>query len=223
MEQVKVLLADDKEIFREGLARLLQEQEQIEVVSQCSNGKEAIKKAKESEPDVVLMDSNISDCGSKEATQQINESSPGVKVAMLTDSKDEEELFSAIESGATGYLLKDMKIGDLVESIDLIGKGEVVVSPPLAGKLVRKVTLKTKEAEVKDGLSQRETEILKLLAKGATNKEIAETLFITENTAKVHLKHILEKLQLRNRQQAAAYAVKQGLVTEIRGTGEKKG
>jgi len=223
MEQVKVLLADDKEIFREGLARLLQEQEQIEVVSQCSNGKEAIEKAKESKPDVVLMDNNISDCGSKEATQQINESSPGVKVAMLTDSRDEEKLFSAIEDGATGYLLKDMKIGDLVESIDLIGKGEVVVPPSLAGKLVRKVALKTKEAEVKEGLSEREIEILKLLVRGNTNKEIAEALFITENTVKVHMKNILGKLQLRNRQQAAAYAVKQGLVTEIRDTEEKSG
>jgi len=223
MEQVKVLLADDKEIFREGLAKLLQEQEQIEVVSQCSNGKEAIKKAKESEPDVVLMDSNISDCGSKEAIQQINESCPGVKVAMLTDSKDEDKLFSAIEAGATGYLLKDMRICDLVESIDLIGKGEVVVPPSLAGKLVRKVTVKTKEAEVKEGLSEREIEILKLLVRGNINKEIAEALFITENTVKVHMKNILGKLQLRNRQQAAAYAVKQGLVTEIRDTEEKSG
>jgi len=143
---------------------------------------------------------------------------------MLTDSRDEEELFSAIEAGATGYLLKDMKIGDLVESIDLIGKGEIVVPPSLAGKLVRKVTsTKEKEAEVKDILSQRETEILKLLVRGATNKEIAEALFIAENTAKVHLKNILGKLQLRNRQQAAAYAVKQGLVTEIRDTEEKPG
>ena len=223
MEQVKVLLADDKEIFREGLAKLLQEQGHIEVVSQCSNGKEAIEKARESEPDVVLMDSNISDCGSKEATQQINESSPGVKVAMLTDSRDEEKLFSAIEDGATGYLLKDMRIVDLVESIDLIRKGEVVVPPSLAGKLVRKVTVKTKEAEVKEGLSQREIEILKLLVRGNTNKEIAEALFITENTVKVHMKNILGKLQLRNRQQAAAYAVKQGLVTEIRDTEEKSG
>jgi len=222
MEQVKVLLADKKEIFREGLARLLQEQEQIEVVFQCSNGKEAIKEAGDSEPDVVLMDTNISDCGSKEATEQINKSSPGVKVAMLTDSEDEEDLFSAIEAGATGYLLKDMEVGDLVKSIDLIGKGEIVVSLPLVGKLVRKVTLKTK-AEVKDGLSEREVEILKLLVGGNTNKEIAGTLFITENTVKVHMKNILGKLQLRNRQQAAAYAVKQGLVTEIRDTEEKSG
>jgi len=116
-----------------------------------------------------------------------------------------------------------MRICDLVESIDLIGKGEVVVPPSLAGKLVRKVTVKTKEAEVKEGLSEREIEILKLLVRGNTNKEIAEALFITENTVKVHMKNILGKLQLRNRQQAAAYAVKQGLVTEIRDTEEKSG
>jgi len=217
MEQIKVLLADDKEIFREGLARLLGEQEQIEVVSQCSNGKQAIEKAEETEPDVVLIDNNISDCDSSKAIQQINESFPKIKVAMLTDSKGEDTLFSAIEAGATGYLVKDMKVIDLVKSIDLIAKGEVVVSSPLAGKLVDKVaSTKAKEAEAKNNLSGRETEILKLLAKGATNKEIAGTLFIAENTAKVHLKNILEKLRLRNRQQAAAFAVQEGLVTEVR-------
>lgn len=224
MEQIKVLLADDKEIFREGLARLLDEQEQIEVVSRCSNGEQAIKKAKETEPDVVLMGSNILDCGSIRATRQINGSSPEVKVAMLTDSKREEDLFSAIEAGATGYLLKDMKVGELIESIDLIGKGEVVVSPPLAEKLVGKFTsMRQKEAEGQTGLTEREVGIVKLLAKGATNKEIAQTLFIAENTTKVHLKNILEKLQLRNRQQAAAYAVQEGLVSEVRGRGEKQG
>jgi len=216
MGQIKVLLADEKEIFREGLARLLDEQEYIEVVSQCSNGNQAIEKVEEIKPHVVLMDTDISECDNIKATQHINESSPKVKVAMLTDSKNEEDLFSAIEAGATGYLLKDMKFSDLVKSIDLIGKGEVVVSPPLAGKLVNKFTeMKASEVEAKDGLSERELEILKMLAKGATNKEIAETLFIAENTAKVHVKNILEKLQLRNRQQAAAYAVQEGLVTEV--------
>jgi len=215
MEQIKVLLVDDKEIFREGLARLLDEQEQIEVVSRCSNGKQAIKKVKETEPDVVLMGSDISDCDSSKATQQIKELSLKVKVAMLTDSKREEKLFSAMEAGVTGYLAKDIKVVDLVKSIDLIAKGEVVVSPPLAGKLVRKVA-STKETEGKGYLSERETEILKLLGKGATNKEIAERLFIAENTAKVHVKNILGKSQLRNRQQAAAYAVQEGLVTEVR-------
>jgi DNA-binding NarL/FixJ family response regulator len=163
---------------------------------------------------VVLIDTDISECDDIKAIRQINESSPEVNVAMLTDSKHEQDLFAAIEAGATGYLLKDMKVADLIKSIDLIGRGEIVVSPPLAGKLIHKVSsTKAKEAELKNVPSERETEILKLLARGATNKEIAETLFITENTAKVHIKNILEKLGLRNRQQAAAYAVQEGLVT----------
>ena len=216
MAQIKVLLADEKEIFREGLARLLEDQEQIEVVSRCSNGRQAIKKANDTEPDVVLMDTDISRCDSVEATRRINESCSRAKVAMLTDSKTEENLFSALEAGATGYLVKDMKVGDLVKSIDLIAKGEVVISPPLAGKLVGKIAFtKVGEAEAKSGLSERETEILKLITEGATNREIARTLFITENTVKVHTKNILEKLQVRNRQRAAAYAVQQGLVTGV--------
>jgi DNA-binding NarL/FixJ family response regulator len=224
MVQIKVLLADDKEVFREGLARLLDEQEYIEVVSKCSNGKQAIKEVKETKPDVVLIDSNISDCDSNETAREIKESSPEVQVAMLTDSENERELFSAIESGVTGYLLKDIKVDDLVKSIDLIGKGEIVVSPPLSEKFVGKfASMRQKEPENQTGLTQQELEIVKLLAKGATNKEIAETLFITENTAKVHLKNILGKLGLRNRQQVAAYAVQQGLVTEIIDIKEKPG
>jgi len=222
MEQIKVLLADDKEMFREGLARLLNEQEHIEVVSQCSNSNEAIEKVKETKPDVVLMDTDISECDDTKAIRQMNESAPEVKVVVLTDSKREGDLFSAIEAGATGYLLKDMKVRELVESIDLIGKGDVVVSPPLARKLIRKVTSTGAiEAGTKDIPSAREIEILKLLVKGAPNKEIAEALFITENTVKAHMKHILEKLKLRNRQQAVAYAVEEGLVARVRHTEPK--
>ena len=224
MGRLKVLLADDKEVFREGLARLLEEQEYIEVVSQCANGKQAIKDVKETKTDVVLIDSNILDCGSNEATREMKKSSPQVRVAVLTDSKNERELFSAIESGATGYLQKNTKVEDLVKSIDLIGKGEVVISPPLAEKLVGKfASMRQKEAEEPTGLTDREVEIVKLLAKGLTNKEMAETLFVTGNTVKVHVKNILGKLQLRNRQQLAAYAVQKGLVTEIKDTGEKPG
>ena len=145
-------------------------------------------------------------------------------VAILTDSKNEQELFSAIESGATGYLQKDAKVDDLVNSIDLIGKGEVVVSPPLAKKLVGKFTsMRQKEAGKPNGLTDREVEIVRSLPKGLTNKEMAERLFVTENTVKVHIKNILEKLQLRNRQQLAAYAVQQGLVAEIADTEEDPG
>jgi DNA-binding NarL/FixJ family response regulator len=169
-----------------------------------------------------LIDTTISDYDSVKATRHINASSPKVKVALLTDSKDEEELFSAIESGAMGYLLKDMRINDLVKSIELIGKGEVVVSPPLGEKLVGKfASMKEKEDEGQTGLTDREIEITRLLAKGATNKEIAETLFITENTTKVHVKNILERLQLRNRQQLAAFAMQHGLIAEIRDTEQK--
>ena len=222
MGRLKVLLADDKEVFREGLARLLEEQEYIEVVSQCANGKQAIKDVKETKTDVVLIDSNILDCGSNEATREMKKSSPQVRVAVLTDSENERELFSAIESGATGYLQKNTKVEDLVKSIDLIGKGEVVVSPPLAEKLVGKfASMRQKEAEEPTGLTDREVEMVKLLPKGLTNKEMAETLFVADNTVKVHVKNILEKLQLRNRQQLAAYAVQEGLVTEIKDTGEK--
>ena len=222
MGKIKVLLAGDKEIFREGLARLLEEQEHIEVVSRCSNGKQAIDGVKETKPDVVLIDNNISDCGSNEATQEIKGLFPGVQVVLLTDSKNEQDLFSAIESGVTGYLLKDLKIDDLVKSIELIGKGDVVVSPPLGEKLVGKfASMKEKEAEDQAGLTDREIEIMRLLAKGDTNKEIAETLFITENTTKVHVKNVLEKLQLRNRQQLVAFAVQHGLITETRGIEQK--
>ena len=222
MGRLKVLLADDKEVFREGLARLLEEQEYIEVVSQCANGKQAIKDVKETKTDVVLIDSNILDCGSNEATREMKKSSPQVRVAVLTDSKNERDLFSAIESGATGYLQKNTKVEDLVQSIDLIGKGEVVISPPLAEKLVGKfASIRQKEAEEPTGLTNREREIVKLLPEGLTNKEMAETLFVADNTVKVHVKNILEKLQLRNRQQLAAYAVQEGLVTEIKDAGEK--
>jgi DNA-binding NarL/FixJ family response regulator len=222
MGRMKVLLADDKEVFREGLAKLLEDTEHIEVVSRCSNGKQAIEKVKETMPDVVLIDYNISDCDSNEATREIKGSFPQVKVAMLSDFENEQELFSAIESGATGYLLKDMKVDDLVRSVDLIGKGEVIVSPPLGEKLVGKFSsMRQKETKHQTGLTQQELEIVKLLAKGATNKDLAEKLFITENTVKVHLKNILVKLGLRNRQQVAAYAVQQGLVTEITDKGGK--
>ena len=224
MGRLKVLLADDKEVFREGLARLLEEQGYIEVVSRCSNGKQAIDGVKETKPDVVLIDNNISDCGSNEATQEIKGLFPGVQVALLTDSENEQDLFSAIESGATGYLLKDMKVDDLVKAVDLIGKGEIVVSPPLGEKLIGKfASMRQKEPERQTCLTNQELEIVKLLAKGATNKEIAETLFVTENTAKVHLKNILGKLGLRNRQQVVAYVVQQGLVTEITDPKEKPG
>lgn len=217
MGKIKVLLVDDKEVFRAGLAKLLEEQENIEVVYQCDNIAQAIKKITQVEPDVALINAVTSESDSMEAARKISALPSKIKVAVITGSNDKEELFSAIRAGATGYLVKDITVDDLVKSIELVAKGEAVVSPPMAQKLANRLNEpKASEAEVKDGLSDREQEILKLLAKGHTNKEIGDTLFITENTAKVHVKHILGKLQLRNRQQASVYAVQQGLVTEVK-------
>jgi DNA-binding NarL/FixJ family response regulator len=220
---VRVVLADRKELFREGLFRLLESQPHIEVVSRCDNGSKAIRQAREAKPDVVLMDTYMPDCNGIETAQKITRSLPDVKVAMLTDSEEEEDLFSALKAGAKGYLLKNIGVDSLVESIDLIARGQIVVSPPLARKsLIELASMRDKrearEAGSEAELSEREAEILKLVAKGATNKEIAERLIIAENTVKVHVKNILAKLQLRNKQQAAAYAVQQGFVTEIEKT-----
>jgi len=226
MTQIRVLLADDKELFREGLVRLLERQPYIEVVCQCDNGSKAVEKAKDVEPDVVLIDTHMPDCDGIQATQRINELLPHTKVAVLTDSEEEEKLFSALKAGAKGYFLKNIGLDSLVKSIDLVAKGEIVVSPPLGERLLNKFASmrgesETRKAKRQVSLSDRESEILKLVAKGATNKEIAERLTIAENTVKVHMKNMLEKLQLRNKQQAAAYAVQQGLVTEIEDIAEK--
>ncbi len=228
MEEIKVLLVDDKELFREGLAKLLKSQPGIGVVCQCDNGLRAVEKARETQPDVVLIDIHLPGpgCDGLEATQHINESLPNTKVAILTDSEDEERLFSALKAGAKGYLLKNIGVDGLMKSIDLIAKGEVIVSPPLSRKLLNEFTSMKEEkdarkAESKNVLSNRETQILKLVAQGDTNKEIAARLIVAENTVKVHMKNILEKLELRNKQQAAVYAVQQGLVISTEDTKEK--
>jgi DNA-binding NarL/FixJ family response regulator len=220
MAELKVLLVDDKELFREGLARILEIQPHISVVYQCNNGAKAVERAQESEPDVVLMDADMHECDGIEATRRINQSVSNTKLAMLTDSDDEEKLFAALQAGATGYILKSIRVDDLVKAIDLIAEGEVIVSHPLSEKLLTELASMreqklARESESETGVSDRETEILKLVAQGATNKEIAERLVIADNTVKVHIKNILEKLQLRNKQQLAAYAVEKGLTAEI--------
>jgi DNA-binding NarL/FixJ family response regulator len=216
MKRIKVLLLDDKEIPREALARLLDEQDRIEVVSRCSDIGKALDEVKRTEPDLVIVDSALSEGSGKEAARRINESAPNVKVAVLTDSKEQTDVVSAIESGATGYFHKESTVDTFIESIEIVGKGGIVISSEVADNIGDKLGSKTDEKDIgKNLLTPQETEITRLLAKGATNKEIADTLYIAENTVKVHLKNILGKLGLRNRQQIVAYAVKNGLVTEI--------
>ncbi|MDD5590323.1 MAG: response regulator transcription factor [Dehalococcoidales bacterium] len=220
-DKISILLIDDKEVFREGLARILDEQGDIEVVYQCSS-LGSLDRIQVTKPQLVLLSSTLSDPDCNELAEKIIELVPDIKIAILGASESGDGLYDAMEAGASGYLMKDMKLDDLLKSISLVAKGEVVVSAPLAKKLIDEFgdLRSSSKSGYEENLSERELEILKLLGKGITNREIAETLFITENTAKVHVKNILDKLRLRNRQQAAAYAVQQGLISDIRGSAE---
>jgi len=218
MDPIKVLLVDDHTLFRRGIAAVLANEEGLEVVGEATDGLEAIEKAKETAPDVILMDLNMPRCSGLEAIQALQAEMPQVNILVLTVSEMEADLFAAVKFGATGYLLKKAEPEELVHAIISIAQGGVIVSPLMATKLLTEfkdlsagVERKPVE-EANADLSPREGEVLQLVAQGATNKEIAESLFISENTVKTHLKSIMEKLHLANRSQAAAYAVKRGLV-----------
>jgi len=218
MDTIKVLVVDDHALFRHGIAAVLANQENLEVVGEASDGLEAIEKAKEIAPDVILMDLMMPRCSGLEATQALQAEMPQVNILVLTVSDKEADLFAAIKFGARGYILKNTEPDELIHAISHIAQGGVIVSPLMATKLLDEV--KDLGVSIDRGLVQeadtnvspREVEVLQLIAQGATNKEIADSLFISENTVKTHLRNIMEKLHLANRSQAAAYAVKKGLV-----------
>ena len=218
MDTVKVLVVDDHALFRRGIATVLANQENLEIVGEAVDGLEAIKKAEETAPDVIVMDLNMPRCSGLEATQALQAKMPQVNILVLTVSDSEADLFAAIKFGATGYLLKNTEPEELVQAIFHIAQGGVIITPSMAAKLLAEFKdLETgaerKPAqEAESNLSPREDEVLRLVAQGATNKEIADSLFISENTVKTHLRNIMDKLHLANRSQAAAYAVKKGLV-----------
>jgi len=216
MDRIRVLLVDDHSLFRRGIAAVLAEQEEMDVVGEASDGKEGIVKARELTPDVIVMDLEMPNCSGVEASQALQTELPQINILVLTVSEKETDLFSAIKAGAKGYLLKNAQPEEIVQAITHIARGGVIVSPSMAEKLLTE--FKTgeihKQEEPATGLSQREGEVLQLVAKGASNKEIANSLFITENTVKTHLRNIMDKLHLANRSQAAAYAIKMGLTQQ---------
>jgi len=219
MNPIKVLVVDDHALFRRGIAAVLANQESLEVVDEASDGLEAIEKAKKIAPDVILMDLMMPRCTGLEATQALQAEMPQVNILVLTVSEMEADLFAAVKFGARGYLLKNTEPDELIHAILHIAQGGVIVSPLMATKLLTEFKDLTAGAErgtvekANADLSPREGEVLQLVAQGATNKEIADSLFISENTVKTHLRNIMEKLHLANRSQAAAYAVKRGLVS----------
>jgi len=213
MDRIRVLLVDDHPLYRRGIAAALAEEESIEIVGEAADGLEGIEKTRELMPDVVVLDLLMPRCGGLEACQALQTELPQINVLVLTISDKESDLFLAIKAGAKGYLLKDTGPEDLAQAVVHIAKGGVIVSPSMASKLLTEFkTGEVYKEEAASAVSQREVEILQLVAKGATNKEIASTLFISENTVKTHLRNIMDKLHLANRSQAAAYAIRAGLV-----------
>jgi DNA-binding NarL/FixJ family response regulator len=219
MEPIKVLLVDNEEVFREGLVKLLKDQPHIEIVYQCSSGKEAIEKSNETKPDVVLMSSQISDFDALEAVKEIKKNSPDIRVAMITRLGEGPNPLQILKSGARGYLAKTISAADLVKTIELISSGRIIIGHEFAKSFLDEIDSaeevdSIEAAETKSSLSEREIEIAVLITEGYTNKEIAQILFIAENTVKVHVKNILKKLELRNRQQLVAYTVLQNWMTD---------
>jgi len=215
-EPVRVLLADDHTLFRQGIKYGLSTRPDMEIVAEACDGLEAIELARETIPDVILMDIAMPRCNGIEATRQIKRELPSVKIVILTVSDEENDLFDAIKSGADGYLLKDLKASELFDMLHIIVRGEVLLSGVVAGRILEEFrshpATDSPRGEITDPLSPRELEVLQLVVDGATNNEIASALVISEGTVKNHLKNILEKLHLRNRIQAAVYAVREGLV-----------
>ena len=219
MGAIKVLIVDDHTLFRRGIASVLSNQEELEVIGEASDGLEAIEKAKELSPELILMDLNMPRCTGLEAIQALQAERPEINVLVLTVSETEADLFAAIKYGARGYLLKKSEPEELIHAIISIAQGGVIISPLMATKLLTEFKDLSSGVEKKAPVTQdsdltpRESEVLQLVAQGSTNKEIADSLFISENTVKTHLQNIMEKLHLANRSQAAAYAIKKGLVS----------
>ena len=212
-ENIRVLIVDDHDLFRDGIASLLRARN-YDVVGEASDGLEAVERARELKPDIVLMDIRMPKVGGLEATRLLKAEMPEVKVVMLTVSDDEEDLFEAIKSGAQGYLLKKLKADMFFDLLAGVTQGEAPISPLMAAKMLEEFAGRPGRGDSKqehEGLTSRELEVLSLVAQGKTNKEIAEGLVISESTAKYHLRNILDKLHLENRAQVAAYATRRGL------------
>jgi two-component system, NarL family, nitrate/nitrite response regulator NarL len=218
-DQLRILLVDDHSLFRKGMAALLSRQASFQVVGEADNGLQALERTRALAPDVVLMDLQMPKCDGLEATRLIKQEFPHIHIIILTVSDDDHNLFTAIKNGAEGYLLKTLEPQELYEMLNRLQHGEA----PISGKLAVRILDEFREMKQKpnlpqetpDALTQRETEILELVVQGLTNVEIAQALCVTENTVKIHLRNILEKLHLDNRVQAAVYAVRQGLVKTL--------
>jgi two-component system, NarL family, response regulator LiaR len=209
--EIRVLIADDHAVVRQGLRTFLELQDDIEVVADVADGEAALRAAREHEPDVVLMDLVMPGMGGVEAIRGLREARPEARVLVLTSFLDDEKLFPAVRAGAAGYLLKDVEPAELVRAIRTVDDGEALLHPAVAARLMEEFA-ETERPAAEEALTAREREVLQLIARGLPNKLIARDLEIAEKTVKTHVSSILSKLGLTDRTQAALYAVRRGIV-----------
>ena len=218
---IRLLIVDDHNLFRQGLIRILEDFPQLSVVGQAADGAEALALVDALQPDVVLMDLNMPNLSGPDATRRLSASHPATPVIILTVSERDEDLFDAIKAGARGYLLKNVGMAELIDAVQRVQTGEAIIAPSMAARLLDEFRKVAEQAPAKsvsiavDDLSEREVEVLRLVAQGLPNREIADVLSLSEHTVKSHLANILAKLHLRSRAHAAAYAVQAGLVRDL--------
>lgn len=212
MEAIRILIADDHPVVREGLFAMLSRESDFEVVGEARDGVEAVNKAKELSPEVVLMDLRMPELDGVEAMNQIKSAKPDTKFIILTTYSDDDYIFRGIEAGARGYLLKDAPREELFKAIRAVHRGESLIQPVVASKVLDRLTELSRRAPSGEELSERELEVLRLIAKGAANKEIGAELSIAQSTVKTHISTIFQKLGVNDRTEAVTQALKKGII-----------
>jgi DNA-binding NarL/FixJ family response regulator len=218
-EPIRTMIVDDHALFRRGLEMVLEDEPDIELVGQASDGAEAVERAAEALPDIVLMDIRMPRSNGIEACRAMKAAAPSTKIIILTISDEEADLFEAIRAGASGYLLKDIPLDEVADTVRAVHGGQSLINPSMAAKLLTEfATLAKRDNDERTEelpaprLTEREMQVLKLVARGMNNRDIAKELFISENTVKNHVRNILEKLQIHSRMEAVMVAVREKLI-----------
>jgi len=213
------MIVDDHALFRRGLEMVLEQEPDIELVGEAGDGAEAVERAAEALPDIVLMDVRMPRSSGIEACRAMKEAAPSTKIIILTISDEEEDLFEAIRAGASGYLLKDIPLDEVADTVRAVHGGQSLINPSMAGKLLTEFAAMAKRDDEERAqelpaprLTEREMQVLRLVARGMNNRDIAKELFISENTVKNHVRNILEKLQIHSRMEAVMVAVREKLI-----------
>ena len=212
-EQIKILVVDDQIIVRKGIRALLATESQLQVIGEAEDGEEAVEKYESMKPDVIVMDLVMPNVDGIEAIRRITAKNPKARILVLTSFATDEKVFPAIKAGALGYLLKDSSPDELVQAIRQVYRGESSLHPTIARKLLQELSRPSQQPPTSEPLTEREVGVLRLIARGLSNQEIAEELIISEATVRTHVSNILSKLHLASRTQAALYALREGLAS----------